>query len=67
MAIDRKTGTLKVRKFMPGVSLEKLQENTTFKVETFPTVSQVQPPTEEELTILRRDVDPEGEYLGKES
>lgn len=67
MAIDRKTGTLKVRKLMPGVSLEKLQENTTFKVETFPTVSQVQPPTEEELTILRRDVDPEGEYLGKES
>ncbi len=65
MSIDQKTGKLKVVKLMPGVTLEKVQENTEFKVEAAPKLTQVEIPTEDELNILRNDVDPEREYLGQ--
>ncbi|HYB20315.1 MAG TPA: CoA-transferase [Thermodesulfobacteriota bacterium] len=65
MSIDRSDGTLKAVKLMPGVTLERVQENTEFKVEAVPNVGSVEVPTTEELNILRNDVDPGREYLGK--
>jgi len=65
MSVDKTTGRLRVVKLMPGVSLEKVQENTGFKIEAVSPVSTVKLPSAEELEVLRRDVDPAGEYLGK--
>jgi glutaconate CoA-transferase subunit B len=66
MAVDKKTGKLQVIKLMPGVTLERVQENTGFPVNSLPNLSNVALPTEEDLRILREEVDPDGEYLGKE-
>lgn len=65
MSIDRTDGKLKVVKLMPGVTLEKVQKNTEFKLEAAPRVASVEVPTADELNILRNDVDPGREYLGK--
>jgi len=67
MAIDKITGKLQIVKLMPGVSLEHVRENTGFQVATAPGMKTVELPTAEELNILRKEVDPEGEYLGKDS
>jgi glutaconate CoA-transferase subunit B len=66
MAVDKKTGKLQVIKLMPGATLERVQENTGFPVNSLPNLSNVALPTEEDLRILREEVDPDGEYLGKE-
>ena len=50
---------------MPGVTLEKVQENTEFELEAALGSGAVEVPTGEELNILRQDVDPGREYLGK--
>jgi glutaconate CoA-transferase subunit B len=65
LSIDKTDGKLKVVKLMPGVTLEKVQENTEFKLEAAPRVTPVDIPTPEELNILRTNVDPHREYLGK--
>lgn len=66
MAVDKKTGKLQVIKLMPGVTLAQVQENTGFPLNSIPNPSTVALPTNEDLRILREEVDPEGEYLGKE-
>jgi glutaconate CoA-transferase subunit B len=66
MAIDKPTGKLKVSKLMPGVTLERVKEETGFALEAFPSLGRVEAPTQEEITILRRDVDPTREYIGKD-
>lgn len=67
MEIDRSTGRLRVAKLMPGITMDQVYENTGFR----PAVSEhpglVEPPTEEELKILRDEVDPNHIYLNKES
>ena len=65
MSVDRIDGKLKVIKLMPGVTLEKVRENTEFNPEAAAKVAPVEVPTAEELNILRNDVDPGREYLGK--
>jgi glutaconate CoA-transferase, subunit B len=65
LSIDKTEGKLKIVKLMPGVSLERVRENTEFKIEAASEVTGVAVPTAEELNILRKDVDPNREYLGK--
>ena len=65
MAVDKKDGRLKVNKLMPGVTLEKVQESTEFKVQPASSVTAVQAPSADELRVLREEVDPGHEYLGK--
>jgi glutaconate CoA-transferase subunit B len=66
MSVDKTTGKLRVVKLMPGVSLERVRENTLFRVGAASQVSTVELPTAEELNILRQEVDPAKEYLGKD-
>ena len=66
MAIDKTMGQLRVIKLMPGVTPEQVQENTSFPIQTIPQVSTVGLPTDEDLRILRQEVDPDGEYVGKD-
>ena len=63
MAVDRSTGRLRVEKLMPGVTLDQVRENTGFDPAEAPEIAIVEPPTADELTLLRDEVDPEGIYL----
>ncbi len=65
MSVDKSDGRLKVAKLMPGITLAKVQENTEFKIEAGARISSVEVPTVGELNILRNEVDPAREYLGK--
>jgi glutaconate CoA-transferase subunit B len=49
--------------YYPGVTVEQVVENTGFELDVSQAVEAV-PPTEEELTILRTDVDPQRLILG---
>ena len=63
MSIDKSVGRLRVDKLMPGVSLERVQENTGFDPLVADEVVGVRQPTERELRILREEVDPTGVYI----
>ncbi len=64
--IDKETGRLQVVKLMPGVTVERVRENTGFPIKAASSLRSVEEPTEENLRILRHEVDPGGEYLGKD-
>jgi len=57
---DPRAGGLVLRTIHPGVQLEELRENTGFEVVVGDDVTTTVPPTAEELTALRRVVDPLG-------
>ena len=67
MAIDPTTGKLRVVKLMPGVTFEQVQENTGFPLPKVANPEVVNLPTDEDLRILHEEVDPDGEYLGKDA
>ena len=67
MSIDKSRGVLGVTKLMPGVSMERVRENTGFELPEPPQVGTVEPPTDHELRLLREEVDPGGAYLKGES
>jgi len=63
MELNKHRGKLMVTKLMPKVTMEVVKENTGFMLEGAPRPGEVEPPTEEELRILREVVDQEGVYL----
>ncbi len=67
MTVDKKTGKLQVAKLMPGITFEQVQENTGFPLERISNLGTVPPPTDEDLRVLHEEVDPDGEYLGKDA
>ncbi len=56
-------GELILTALHPGVSVEKVQENTGWVLKTAPQIRITEPPTAEELKILREELDPDGIYL----
>jgi len=67
MNIDPATGKLRVVKLMPGITFAQVQENTGFPLTQAADPAFVEMPTAEDLRILHEDVDPDGEYLGKDA
>jgi glutaconate CoA-transferase subunit B len=63
METDRSTGKLRVTKLMPGITVDRVYENTGFKPAVPEHPGVVEPPTEEEIRILREEVDPKRIYL----
>jgi glutaconate CoA-transferase subunit B len=47
----------------PGVTVEQVIENTGFELILRGEVPTLDPPTEQELRILREEIDPEGFYI----
>jgi glutaconate CoA-transferase subunit B len=47
----------------PGVTIEKVKENTGWDLKVAASLQLTQPPTEKELRILREELDPNGIYL----
>jgi glutaconate CoA-transferase subunit B len=52
-----------VSALQPGVELATVQRCTGWSVRASPTLHEIPPPTETELTILRDQVDPARRYL----
>ena len=59
---DEETCRMKVLSLNPGVTLEDVQKNTGFELLVADELGQNPPPTEEELRVLRTEVDPDGLY-----
>lgn len=56
-------GELTLTALHPGKTVEQVRENTGWEIKIAPELRITQPPTEEELRILREELDPGGVYL----
>ena len=62
MGYDDESKRMKLLSLNPGVTKEEVIENTGFELLFADEITQNQPPTAEELKILREQVDPDGLY-----
>ncbi len=62
---DEETKRLKLISLHPGVGVEEVKENSSFEIIISTKVEVSPEPTEEDLRILREEVDPAGIVLGK--
>lgn len=60
---DEVTKIMYLAEYFPGQSVDKVRAACGFKVNVAPDVVETTPPTQEEVTILRK-IDPIGFYLG---
>ena len=60
---DEVTKEMYLAERFPGRSVEAVRANCSFDLKVAPDVKETEPPTQEELTILR-NIDPTGFYLG---
>ncbi len=56
-------GELCLTALHPGIQVEEVRQNTGWELKTAADLQITQPPTMEELTILREQLDPDGIYL----
>ncbi len=63
MGFDEKTKRMQLLALNPGVTLEQVIENTGFELIIPDRVDHNQPPTVEELRVLREEVDPNRLYI----
>lgn len=63
MKFDDVTGEMTLVSLHPGVTVEKVQENTPWKLKVSDKLAQTPPPTEKELATVR-SLDPSRMYLG---
>jgi glutaconate CoA-transferase subunit B len=57
------TGELVLTALHPGASVEQARENTGWALKSVEKLRQTEPPTADELRILREELDPDGIYL----
>jgi glutaconate CoA-transferase subunit B len=55
---DFANGRMRIITFHPGTTIEKIQAHTGFTLEISPEVTETVPPSDEELNILRNEIDP---------
>ena len=65
MGFDEKTFAMTVESLHPGVDFQKVQENTGFALGCIDPCGLTEPPTDEELRILRDKVDPLRLVIGR--
>ncbi|MGD1997055.1 MAG: CoA-transferase [Anaerolineae bacterium] len=63
LGFDDETKRMKLLATNPGVTVEQVVENTGFELIVPVEVEENEPPTDEELRILREEVDPDGFYI----
>jgi glutaconate CoA-transferase subunit B len=54
---------MRLKALHPGVSLDEVIENTGFDLILPDTIGENPPPSDEELRLLREEIDPEGLYI----
>jgi acyl CoA:acetate/3-ketoacid CoA transferase beta subunit len=57
---DYKNGCMRLITYHRGISITQIQARTGFELEISPDVHETPPPTQEELTLIREDIDPFG-------
>ena len=65
LGFDEETCRMRVEMIHPGVTREQIIENTGFELLWAPEVLESEPPSDEELEILRKDVDPRRLIIGR--
>jgi glutaconate CoA-transferase subunit B len=65
MDFEPRTKRMRVIKLMPGVSINQVKENMGFEPLVAKKLATVEPPTEEQVRLLREEIDPKGVYLKK--
>lgn len=60
MSLEKKGDPFTVETLHPGVTLEMVQQNTSFPVVTAPDIKETAPPTQEQVDLLRSKIDPYG-------
>ena len=65
MGFDSETKVMAVESLHPGVTIEQVIENTGFELVIPDTIIETPPPREDELRVLRTEVDPQGLIIGR--
>jgi len=65
LGFDERSRRMQVESLHPGVTFERIQENTGFELLKTSDVGQTEPPRQEELRILREAVDPYRYVIGR--
>jgi glutaconate CoA-transferase subunit B len=65
MEFDKKTKRMTLLSVHPGVTVDEVKANTSFRLLIPTKVAVTESPTERELTILREEIDPTGIVLGR--
>jgi glutaconate CoA-transferase subunit B len=65
MGFDDETKEMSLLSVHPGVTVEQVKENTSFELHVDGEVDVTEPPSPEELRLLREEIDPSGIVIGK--
>ena len=65
LGFDDESKRMRIESLNPGVSLRKVQENTGFELAEAGEIGETEPPREEELAVLRNEVDPYRYIIGR--
>jgi glutaconate CoA-transferase subunit B len=58
----QETGEMELSSLHPGVTLEEARDNTGWELRVADHVTETPPPTPEEMTLIREELDPQGAY-----
>jgi glutaconate CoA-transferase subunit B len=67
ISFDERSKRMQVESLHPNVTFEQVQENTGFELLSAPDLGQTEPPREEDLRILRQEVDPYRHVIGRQA
>ncbi len=63
---EKESKEMTLTEYFPGVEIETIRKNMGWELKVDDAVKETKPPSEEELRVLRVDVDPEGMFLKDE-
>lgn len=63
LGFDPATRRMRLEALAPGVTVEQVVENTGFELLLAASIEQIEPPSAEELRVLREEIDPDRLYI----
>lgn len=63
LGFDAVTCRMRLEAVAPGVTVEQVKENTGFELLLADSIEQIEPPSAEELRVLREEIDPDRLYI----
>ncbi|MHC1724826.1 MAG: CoA-transferase subunit beta [Syntrophobacteraceae bacterium] len=66
LRFDKDTKEMYLETVHPKVTVEEVKANTSWDLQVAPTVTETEPPTAEEIRIIREELDPYGIYIRRE-
>ena len=65
IGFNKETGEMQIESLHPGITLEEVQNRSSFRIKTDLKSASTQEPTQKELEILRKEIDPTGQVILK--